>query len=286
MNINNGSSTPNSLSLIRSQIPTLNESEGKVANWVLQNPEQVIHISMAQIAQECNVSDTTVLRFCRNVGFRGFTHLKIMLAQDLARPDQIVLESVDETDEPESIVRKVFLTNMQAIKDTLEVLDMEDLKKAVDAISNAKRIAIIGVGTSGPIVELAAHKFFRLGLNVHAYTDSYLQLMYVSLLGPGDVVIGVSQSGSSTDPVITMEHAKRNGAFTIVITGNINSPLTKHADITYLSVSNENRSEVIASRVAQTTILDAIYVLLSIKNLDIAVANERKIWDSVLEKSI
>lgn len=286
MNMANSNSTPNSLSLIRSQIPTLNESEGKVANWVLQNPDKVIHSSMAQIAMECNVSDTTVLRFCRNVGFRGYTHLKIMLAQDLARPDQIVLENVEEADDPEGIARKVFLTNMQAIKDTLEVLDMGELNKAVDVISKANRIALIGVGTSGPIVEYTAYKFFRLGLNVHAYTDSYLQLMYVSLLGPGDVVIGISQSGSSMDPVITMEHAKKNGAFTIVITGNINSPITKHADITYLSVSNETRSEVIASRVAQTTILDAIYVLLSIKNLDVAVANERKIWDSVLEKSI
>jgi DNA-binding MurR/RpiR family transcriptional regulator len=83
-----------------------------------------------------------------------------------------------------------------------------------------------------------------------------------------------------------MERAKKNGAFNIVITGNLNSPLTKQADITFLSVSDETRSEVIASRVAQTTILDAIYVMLSLKNLDTVVSNERKIWDAVLEKSI
>jgi DNA-binding MurR/RpiR family transcriptional regulator len=279
-------STPNSLSLIRSQLPAFNDSEQKVASWILQDPESVIHLSMAQIAQECGVSDTTVLRFCRNAGFRGYTHLKIMLAQDLARPDQIVLEGVEETDDPSSVARKVFMTNMQAIKDTLEVMDMNELTRAVDTISKARHIAIIGVGTSGPIVDYTAHKFWRLGLDARGFTDSYYQLMYAALLGPQDVVIGISQSGSSIDPILTMERAKKNGAFNIVITGNLNSPLTKQADITFLSVSDETRSEVIASRVAQTTILDAIYVMLSLKNLDTVVSNERKIWDAVLEKSI
>jgi DNA-binding MurR/RpiR family transcriptional regulator len=153
-------------------------------------------------------------------------------------------------------------------------------------LQNARRILIIGVGTSGPIVQDAYNKLFRLGLNCRGYTDSYLMLMDVALVGPGDVVIGISQSGASNDPVITLEQAKKNGATTIVITGNAHSPLTRFADVTFLSVSKETRSEVIASRVAQISIIDALYVILSLRNLETAVQNERKIWDAVLAKSI
>ena len=277
---------PNSLSLIRSQLPALNDSEVRVANWVLQNPNEIIQLSMAQVAQDCGVSDTTVLRFCRNAGFRGYTHMKMMLAQDMARPDQIVHEDVDVTDDPATVARKVFMTNIQALRDTLEVMDMESLGRAADMLQNARRILIIGVGTSGPIVQDAHNKFFRLGLNSRAYTDSYLQLMEAALLETGDVVIGVSQSGSSTDPITTLEQAKKNGASTIIITGNAHSPLTRHADITFLSPSKETRSEVIASRVAQISIIDALYVILSLRNLETSVRNERKIWDAVLAKSI
>ncbi len=277
---------PNSLSLIRSQLPALNDSEVRVANWVLKNPDEIIQLSMAQVAQECGVSDTTVLRFCRNVGFRGYSHMKMMLAQDMARPDQIVHEDVDVADNPATVARKVFMTNIQALRDTLEVMDMETLGRAADMLQNARRILIIGVGTSGPIVLDAHNKFFRLGLNSRAYTDSYLQLMEAALLEPGDVVIGISQSGASTDPVTTLEQAKKNGASTIVITGNAQSPITRFADLTFISPSKETRSEVIASRVAQISIIDALYVILSLRNLETSVRNERKIWDAVLAKSI
>jgi RpiR family carbohydrate utilization transcriptional regulator len=282
----NSPTQPNSLSLIRSQLPALNDSEVRVAHWVLQNPNEIIQLSMAQVAQECGVSDTTVLRFCRNIGFRGYTHMKMMLAQDTARPDQIVHEDVDINDDVATLARKVFMTNIQALRDTLEVMDMEALGRAAIMIQNARRILIIGVGTSGPIVQDAHNKFFRLGLNCHGYTDSYLQLMEAALVESRDVVIGISQSGSSTDPVITMEQAKKNGASTIVITGNAQSPITRHADLTFLSPSKENRSEVIASRVAQISIIDALYVILSLRNLETSVRNERKIWDAVLAKSI
>lgn len=284
--MNDYSSITSSLSKVRSQLPALNDSELKVANWVLQNPEQMIQLSMAQVAQECGVSDTTVLRFCRTAGFRGYTNLKILVAQDLARPGQIIHSEVTENDEPNAIARKVFMTNIEALQDTLAVLDMSALSHAVDMLQAARRILIIGVGTSGPIVQDAYNRFFRLGLNCHAYTDSYLQLMDAALLESNDVVIGISQSGASSDPVLTLEQAKKNGASTIVITGNAQSPITQFADILFLSVSGEVRNETIASRIAQLTIIDSLYVILSLRNLEVSVQNERKIWQAVLSKTI
>ncbi len=275
-----------SLSRIRGYLPGLGNAERKVANWVLQHINEVIHLSMAQVAQECDVSDTTVLRFCRSAGFRGFMDLKLSVARDLVKPTQYIHDAIAENDDLATIARKVFLSNIQALTDTLEVIDNQALAQAVDLLEGAKFILIIGVGTSGPIVQDMYNKLFRLGLNCRAQTDSYLQLMETALVSPGDVVVGISQSGSSTDPVLTMEEAKKNRASTIVITGNTQSPITKYADITLLSVSHETRAETISSRIAQITIIDTLYVALSLRKMDQTINNERRIWDAILQKTI
>jgi DNA-binding MurR/RpiR family transcriptional regulator len=126
--------------------------------------------------------------------------------------------------------------------------------------------------------------FSRLSLNCHAQTDSYLQLMDAALLGPEDVVVCVSQSGSSIDPVMTVKQAKKNGATIIVVTGNAHSPITQYADITLLSVSRETRAEAIASRIAQHTIIDALYVIISLQRMETTLENEKRIWDAWLPK--
>ncbi len=276
----------NSLARIRSLLPTFASSEQKVAQWVLQNAQNVIHMSMAQVARECGVSDTTVLRFCRAAGFQGYTDMKLSIVQDLASPTQLVHDDISEEDDDLTIARKVFLSNIQALQDTMEVLDGEALTRAANMIIAAKQILIIGVGTSGPIVQDMYHMLFRLGFNVRAQTDSYLQLMEAALVGPETVVIGISQSGSSTDPVLTMKEAKQNGARTIVITGNAESPITQYADVTLLSVSREIRAEAIASRIAQMTLVDALYVIISMRMLPITTQNENKIWKAIIQKTL
>lgn len=276
----------NSLTRIRSRLPNLAVAERQVAEWILGNSEKVVDSSMAQVALECGVSDTTVLRFCRASGFKGYMDLKLSIARDMASPTQLVHEDIEEGDAPAVVVRKVFLSNIQALYDTLDVLDEDNLEKAVELILNAERIFIIGVGTSNSIVHEAYNKFFRLGLNCHAQTDAYLQLMEASLLGPETVVIAISQSGSSTDPVITLEEATKHGAKAIVITGHAGSPLTNYADVVFLTVSHESRGEAIASRIAQMTIVDALYVVASFSMLETATKNEDKIWKAIIQKTL
>jgi len=278
------SSSINSLTRIRSSYPALAASEARVADWVMQQPDKLMHLSMAQVAQACGVSDTTVLRFCRNAGFLGYTDLRLSIARDLVSPTQVIHDDIDAGDAPAVIARKVFLSNIQAMYDTLEVLDEGVLTKAIELLSHANRILIVGVGTSAPIVQSMYNMLLRLGLNCKAQTDSYLQLMEVALLGPGDLVIAISQSGTSMDPVLTLKQAKANRASTICITGNAQSPITKYADVTLLSVAREARIEAIASRLAQMSIADALYVIVALNNIDAVVQNERLIWDALLPK--
>jgi len=277
-------SSVNSLTRIRSSYPSLAASEMSVADWVIQQPEKIMDYSMAQVARACGVSDTTVLRFCRNAGFQGYTDLKLSIARDLVSPTQVIHDDIAEGDAPAIIARKVFLSNIQALYDTVEVLDEEVLAQAIDLLSNARQLLLVGVGTSGPIVQSMYNMLMRLGINCKAQTDSYLQLMEVALMGPGDVVVAISQSGTSIDPVMTLKEAKKNGVATICITGNVQSPITEYADVTLLSVAREARIEAIASRLAQLSIADALYVIIALNNIEVTTRNEKRIWDALLPK--
>ena len=276
----------NSLARIRSKLPNLATAERQAADWILQRPEELIHSSMAQVARECGVSDTTVLRFCRAAGFRGYMDLKLSIARDLASPTQLIHDDIEEGDDPAIIARKLFMSHIQALHDTLEMLDKDAIKRAVNLIIEADRIFIIGVGTSNPIAHEAYNKFFRLGFNCHIQTDSYLQLMEASLVDSGTLMIAISQSGSSADPVLTMEQAKQNGAKSIVITGNAESPLTRLADVILLAVSQETRVESVASHIAQMTIIDTLYTIVSLHMLPTTTKNEEKIWKAIIQKTI
>lgn len=267
-------------------LPALADAELRVARWLLDRPEQILNMSMAQVGYACDVSDTTVLRFCRSAGFRGFTDLKLAIAGDVAEPNRLIVEGVSVDDDLASVCAKVFGANVQALEDTAATLDLDSMKRAVELLAGARRILVIGVGTSIPIVEDLHQKLFRIGLDCTAQTDSYLQLMSVAMLTPEDVVVGVSHSGTSVDPVMTLERAKEQGCSTIAITGNGQSPFTKNADVTLLSVANELRPEALASRIAQFTIVDALYVALSINDPERALENERRAYDAVIPKTI
>jgi len=191
----------NSLTRIRSRLPNLAVAERQVADWVLQHSNDVVQSSMAQVALERGVSDTTVLRFCRAAGFKGYMDLKLSIARDMASPNQLIHDDIVEGDAPAAIARKVFMSHVQALYDTLEILDKDDLEKAASMIIGAGKIFIVGVGTSNPIANEAYNKFFRLGFNCHLQTDSYLQLMEAALVAKESELNNLSKRDGTIIPL-------------------------------------------------------------------------------------
>ncbi|GEM89753.1 MULTISPECIES: MurR/RpiR family transcriptional regulator [Oceanithermus] len=274
------------LSRINSFYDKLSPSERRVADYVREHPEQVIHMPLAKLAQQAGVSDPSVLRFCRAIGYRGYLDFKVALTQDLASPVQFIHETVNPSDGPREIAQKVFAAANRALLETLQSLDVAGIERVVDLIDGAKRTLIIGVGTSAPIAQTFYNRLFRLGLPVWIQTDSYLQLMHAALLGPDDVVVGISQTGASTDPVLTLEEAKKHGAATVAITGSLSSPITQQADVTLYSSYHELRPEAASSRIAQIAIVETIYVALSMRRLKTADSDERRIWEALSRKTL
>jgi len=272
------------LSIIRGFYSSLSISEKKVADYILANLPDTIRMTLADVGHESGVSDATVLRFCRSIGYKRWLEFKVDLIRTLPGSPEQILDDVDSNDSPGMIAKKVFNSSIQALKDTLTVLDDAGFVQALELIADADKILIIGVGTSGPMAKEMHNRLLRLGLNCHVQTDSYIQVMESALLTARDIIIVISQTGDSEDPLRTTALAKSKGCGVIVITGNTGSKLTEYANVVLLSVSHETRAETIASRIAQYAIIYALYVSLAMRDISSTVEKEQLIWDAMMNK--
>lgn len=257
---------------------SLRPAEQRVADYIMEHPEEVVYLSVTELAERSGTSESTVVRMCQQAGYRGYQELKIAIAQDLVAPLKNIHEDVTEDDDTATVMQKVFAANIQALENTRAVLDVEALDRATTAIIAAETIIVIGVGTSGPIVYDCQYKLMRLGLRCQAFVDPHIQLLQLAQMGSNDVAIGISHSGSSREVVEAMALAKDLGLTTICITGYPKSPITRWADIRLVTSAKETkfRTEAIASRVAQWTIIDTLYVNVALRMKERALEQIRR----------
>lgn len=274
--------TTESLARMRAAYPSLPPSERKVVDYILANFTDVIRMTLAELAQRSGVSDATVVRLCRSLGFNNFLELKISLTRSIDDSSRLIHDDVKEDDSSSTIARKVLQTAIQAVQDTLQVLDERAFDLAVDLLHNADRILIAGVGTSGPLAHELYNRLIRLHMNCHVHTDIYLQVVEAALMTERDVVVLISQNGTTAGPIRTAAEARRKGAKIIVITGNTVSELSELADVILLTVSHETRLDTIDSRVAQHALVQALYVALAMRMMSAANESERLIWEALL----
>jgi DNA-binding MurR/RpiR family transcriptional regulator len=251
---------------INSALEALKPAERSVAAFVLANPEQVMHMSISEASQNIGVGESTIIRFCRALGYKGYQDFKLRLAQDLVEPVNFIHENVNFDDNPGDLAKKVFQTNRKAVDDTMKALDPEMVEIAAKYLSEARITNIYGVGFSSYTAHDAKLKLARLGLIVDAFGDAHLQAMAAVSLRKGDVAIGISHSGSTKDVVDALGAARKAGATTVAITNFSPSPVTKVADIILLTAAPESAfgGEVLTSRIAQLCVVDVLSVMVAI----------------------
>lgn len=271
---------------IREMKSSLRNAEEQVANYILLHHGEIINLPITELSERAGVSEATVVRMCQKLGYKGFQELKIALALELVKPVQTIHEEIGEEDEIDEAVAKVFRGNILAIESTLKVLSMGEMKRAVESLASARKIEIYGVGGSAAVARDACHKFIKTGIPCVAYDDPHMQIMSASLLGPGCVVIGISHSGSSKDIIEALGVAKEAGATTISITNYAKSPVDKVSDIKLSTASKETsfRTEGTASRIAQLSIIDALFVGVGLKRTGDIVENIQKTRRAVVIK--
>lgn len=251
---------------IRFQLPSLPRAEKVVAEALIDNPEAITNLTLAELAAETGSSDASIIRFCKRMGFSGYTDFKnAFISADYEELETDTVSSSDKEDMT-SILKKVFQGNIQTLMDTLS-LASSNYEEAVEAMYNAKSIHFFGVGDAYAVCLLAHMKISRLGITGSAYSDVMQQLITAGNLGPQDVAFAVSYEGRSKNVLEAMKMAKKNGAKTICITKMSKSPLIKLTDIAlFISISDLTIGrEKVTRRVADQAILDALFVGISAK---------------------
>ncbi|MCZ8513995.1 MurR/RpiR family transcriptional regulator [Paenibacillus filicis] len=278
----------NCLGKIRSYYSKLSEKEKRIAKYILDHPDKIIHSTINEVADDLNVADATVFRFCKRLGFRGYQALKIALASEIMTPIQQIHEEISEDDNEKVVAEKIFKSNIRTLENTLQILDRSAIEKAVEWILQANRLELYGIGGSSVIAMDAYHKFIRSGILAVANYDSHFQLMSASQLTQRDVALVISHSGTNKDTLRILHAAKKSGAKTIGITSYPKSPIGQNVDVALFTSSEETeyRSEALASRIGQLSLIDALYVNIMIRNKANAKVSLEKVREAISETRI
>ncbi|MEN2822920.1 putative HTH-type transcriptional regulator YbbH [Mannheimia haemolytica] len=219
------------LNTISSLQNSLTKTEKKIAAAILSQPELLSQCSLSEVAKQLDVGEATFIRFCRTLGFKGYTDFKLELAIELATQNQdnrVLLDTdVSESDTSKDIAEKLKVSLDNVIEETINLLDFNVLEKVVEELRKAKRIFLFGVGSSGLTAEDAKHKLMRIGLQTDAVTNNHFMYMQAALVKEGDLVIGISHSGYSEEIVKSLRFSRANKATTVAITHNLRSPSRK-----------------------------------------------------------
>ena len=258
------------LDRIQASLPSLAPAEQRVAKLVLSDPRSFAKLPISELADRAHVSKPTVVRFCRSVGYDGLSDFKLKLAGSVSEGVPFIHRSVDADDKTNDIMVKVIDNTVAAFLKYRNDASTAAIERAatalVDAYKQGRRIEFFGVGNSGVVAQDAQHKFFRLGVQTIAYSDGHMQVMSASLLGPGDCVVVISNSGRTRDLMDACDIARKHGATTIVITAS-GSPLAAAGHIHLAADHPEgyDRYSPMVSRLLHLMIIDILATCVALR---------------------
>ncbi|HMP11076.1 SIS domain-containing protein [Hydrogenophaga sp.] len=258
------------LDRIKASLPSLAPAEQRVAQLVLADPRSFASQPVSELARRAHVSKPTVVRFCRSMGYDGLSDFKLKLAGTVSEGVPFIHRSVDVDDKVGDVLVKVIDNTVAAFLKYRNDASTHSIEKAVDALvatyGKRGRIEFFGAGNSGIVAQDAQHKFFRLGINAIAYSDGHMQVMSASLLGPGDCLVIVSNSGRTRDLMDAADIARKHGATVITITAS-GSPLATAGHIHLAADHPEgyDRYSPMTSRLMHLMIIDVLATCLALR---------------------
>ncbi|WP_106478837.1 MurR/RpiR family transcriptional regulator [Phytohalomonas tamaricis] len=270
------------LAKIRQRLDSLNRSERKVADVILNDPASATGMSIATLAQAASVSEPTVNRFCRNFEAKGYPDFKIKLAQSLAGGTLYVSRSVESEDNAAAYSDKIFGATIAALDEARRAIDAKRIERAVDYLSQAKQISFFGLGASAPVASDAQHKFFRFNLPVMAYDDVLMMRMVAAAAHTGDVIVFISYTGRTKDMVEIARIARENGAIVLGITST-DSPLSDECS-ECLGIDSPEDTEIympMTSRMIHLALIDVLATGVTLRRGLDFLPHLKKIKDSL-----
>ncbi len=251
---------------IRQMRDALTPAERRVADLALNHPRSIINDPIVDIARKADVSQPTVIRFCRSLGCQGLSDFKLKLATGLTGTIPVSHSQVHLGDTATDFGAKVLDNTISAILQLREHLNFDQVERAIDLLNGARRIEFYGLGNSNIVAQDAHYKFFRFGIPTIAYGDLYMQAASAALLGKGDVIVAVSKSGRAPELLRVLDVAMQAGAKVIAITSS-NTPLAKRATVALETDHIEIRESQLSmiSRILHLVMIDILAVGVAIR---------------------
>lgn len=267
----NNTATPEVIIKMKGMIPQLSPAMQKLAKFIIDNFGTLDGIQIQQLAKLSGVSEATITRFVKEIGFRNYQSFLIHIAKVNTSHVQPKLSysSIMEDDDAKAVCKKVFAMNLQTITDTLSMIHPEEAMKAAKAITGGDRVMIFAQGRSGVTASSLRQRLRRLNIFADLFLDPHEAVVASSLSRVGDVALGISTYGRSRTVVENLKRAKEHGAVTIAVTSYENVPLEEYADIILRTVNNENLTfglEPSCATITQMVMLDCVYMLIYLLN--------------------
>jgi len=256
------------LKKISAQLETMAPADRQIGQFIIDNPDQMLRLSSAALAVETGRSQSSVVKFSQKLGYAGYQELKLAVseakAQEWQAPAGMIHGTIEVGDGYLTILQKLLGSKMQAMQQTISVNNETDIEKALEALHDARRIHLAGVGASSLVARDFSYKLMKLGRNVLHDSDSHVQMANASTLGPDDLLFALSYSGASIETLRIAELASQRQATVIAVTGLQDNPLSRVADICLHTVGDEDRvrSSAITARDAQLMLTDLLFILL------------------------
>lgn len=260
-------STNSLLDKIAQELPNLQKSQARVANYILEHPKEVTEMRLADLAKNSGVSEPSVIRFCNSIGCSGYQSMKIALARSLAFVQNTSHSEITVDDTNKEIVTKIFDFNIRSLNWAREQLDVGQINSAVDAILAAKQLQFFGFGASGIIAMDAQQKFPLFGRPCSATSDSHQMLISAAMMTSDDVLVAISNTGATREILQAVSIAQSKGAKIIGLTGSIETPLAQRCEYPVIieTMENTDRFTPTVSRVAAVVVIDILSTIVSIQ---------------------
>jgi RpiR family transcriptional regulator, carbohydrate utilization regulator len=275
---------------LRATSASMQTSERRVMDVVIQNPQMVVDSSVSEVARAARSAPSTVIRMCKRACYSGFHELKLRLVADLATHRSTALdhgEGLSALSTPDELVTRVLWLSSRTIESAGALLDRGAFDEAVQRLSGANRVLVVGNGTSMAPAQDAAYRFVLLGLDAVAPPDSYSQANIARQLGPQDACVVISHTGSTRDSLTAATAAKEAGAWIVLISSYGQSPISEVTDSVLLAGGHEQgfQLEAMSSRLAHLAVVDALFVGIALTDDERSKANLERMARVTAERS-
>ena len=270
---------------IRMMLPEMSPAEIRITEILLRSAVDDA-MPLKRLADEAETSEAMVVKTAKRLGFAGYRELRAALLEYKRQPNVDLHQEINPEDTAETIVQKVFRTSIQALEETLAILDMKAFRHAAELIHGASQRDFYGLGGSAQIARDVSHKFLRIGMRTSVFDDSHMMAMSASLLRAGDLVVAFSHSGRTAGVLEAVQIARSKRASIIAVTNYESSPLAELSDVILCSTAQGSHltSENAAARIAQLNIMDAIFITVAQKNYQSAQINLSSTMNAVQSK--